>query len=95
MENLLIERIVTLVAQEFHVPPQQITERRRERVLADARHLVMFIAHESGEYIPRIAAYFGLSDQAVRYGVNTAREGVKRNPGMRWRYDRVHEALFR
>lgn len=92
-EKNLIAEIVAATAIEFRVSEEDIKGRCRVRVLTDARYLAMYIARERGEYISRIAEFFGITSQAACAGINRTAERLKIYAFWRGRHDRIVRIL--
>lgn len=92
-EKNFLADIVSATANVFQVSSEDIKGRSRIRVFTDARYLAMYIARERGEYIFRIADYFGISSQAVCAGINRTAERLKIYASWRARHERIVRIL--
>lgn len=93
MQNEIIDHIVAQTAVVFRTTPGALITSRRDRIITDARHMAMLIAQERGEYTPHIAIHFGVTPQAVRYGITMISHQMRLYPAFRGRYDRIVRAL--
>lgn len=90
----LLDRIVELVAIRCGTTPEALRRRGSlTRPVTDARHLVMLIAIEQGEYPKHVAAYFNRRPQSVHYAVGNARKLIGQNKTIKRLYENVCEQL--
>ena len=90
MENRsLLDRVVTATSNVFEVDPEAVRGRCRNCIVSDARQMAMYIAREKGEYIPRIAQYFGITRQAVSVANKRVAGRIKSHRPVKDRHDRV------
>lgn len=91
MEHIeFLDRIVELVATRCGTTPEALRKRGSlTRPVTDARHLVMLIAIEQGEYPKHVAAYFNTSRQSVQYAVGNARKLIGQYSLHRRKYEDV------
>ncbi len=91
MENSsLLDRVVSATSNVFEVAPEDVRGRSRSCIISDARQMAMFIAREKGEYIPRIAKYFGITRQAVSVATKRVAGRIKSHRPVRDRHDRIN-----
>lgn len=90
MENRsLLDRVVTATSNVFDVEPEDVRGRCRGCIVSDARQMAMYIAREKGEYITRIAQYFGISRQAVSFATKRVDGRIKSHRPVKERHDRI------
>ncbi len=90
MENRsLLDRVVTATSAVFEVDPEDVRGRDRSCILSDARQMAMYVAREKGEYILRIAEYFGVTRQAVSVATKRVAGRIKSHRPVKERHDRI------
>ena len=88
-DKSLLDRVILATSNVFHVPPQEVRGKSRSRIVSDARQMAMYVAREKGEYLSRIADYFGITPQAVSIATNRVEDRIKAHRSMKERYDRI------
>lgn len=90
MDNFsLLDRVVNATSNVFGIAPEDIQGRRRNCIASDARQMAMFIAREKGEYLSRIAEYFGITRQAVSIATKRVDGRIKSHRPVKERHERI------
>lgn len=90
MENSsLLDRVVIATSNVFEVDPEYVRGRDRSCIVSDARQMAMYVAREKGEYIARIAKYFGITRQAVSISTKRVAGRIRSHRPVKDRHDRI------
>lgn len=84
-----MDRVVLAAANVFEVPADDVRGRCRNRIVSDARQMAMYVARQKGEYLPRIAEYFGITPQAASIATNRVSERIKVHRPTKERCERI------
>lgn len=84
-----MDRIVTATSNVFEVEPADVRGRSRIGIVSDARQMAMYVAREKGEYLSRIAQYFGITPQAVSIATKRVAGRIKSHRPVKERHDRI------
>lgn len=85
----MLDRVVTATSNVFEVDPEDVRGRGRSCIVSDARQMAMYVAREKGEYMPRIAEYFGISRQAVSFATKRVAVRIKSQRPVKDRHERI------
>ncbi len=77
-----LEDVLRIVAEYYHIPPDDLKSRRRVKNVVLPRQVAMFIARELTQLsLPEIGSGFGGKDHTtVLYAVNKIKREIKTNP---------------
>lgn len=95
VQPITIARIQSVVADYFHLRPEDLRAKRRTRNVAEARQIAMYLARElTDASLPKIGDEFGGRDHTtVLHGCEKIAAGLQTDPELRETLRRLREAI--
>ncbi|MDK2881897.1 MAG: chromosomal replication initiator protein [Bacillota bacterium] len=94
-QPITIARIQSVVAEYFHLRPEDLKAKRRTRAVAEARQIAMYLARElTDASLPKIGDEFGGRDHTtVLHGCEKIAASLQTDPQLRATIKRLREAI--
>ena len=94
-ENITIDTIVKIVAQELNVKPSDIKSKKRAKKIVEARRIAIYLARNlTPNSMPQIAVYFGMKDHsAISHAMKKIEEIIENDENLKVLIDELSNKI--
>lgn len=94
-ENITIDTIVKIVAEELNVKPSDIKSKKRAKKIVEARRIAIYLARNlTPNSMPQIAVYFGMKDHsAISHAMKKIEEIIENDENLKVLIDELSNRI--
>jgi chromosomal replication initiator protein len=95
MENISMEDIINVVAQELNIKPSEIKSKSRNRQIVNARRVVIYLARNlTPNSMPALAQYFGMKDHtSVSHAMKKINEIIEKDENFKIKIEELEHKI--